>query len=55
MYFSEFAEVNSLKHTCFPENDVSERKVGYFATLERLAGILHFKWNLAVFPPGKRA
>ena len=55
MYFSEFAEVNSRKHTCFLENDVSGRKVGDVTTLERLAGMLHFEWNLAVFPPGKKA
>ena len=55
MLFSEFAEVNSRKYTCFLENDVSGRKVGDVTTLDRLAGILHLEWNLAVFPRGKRA
>ena len=54
MYFSEFVEVNSLKHTNLPEKDVSGRKVGDVGTLERLAGMLHFEWNLNIFPPGKR-
>ena len=54
MHFSEFVEVNSHKHTRFPENDVSGRKMGDVGTLERLAGMLHFEWNLNIFPPGKR-
>ena len=52
MYFLGFAEVNSRKHRCFPENDVSGRKVGDVTTLDHLAGILYLEWNLAVFPRG---
>ena len=55
MYFSELAEFKYSKHTCFLENDVSGWKVGDVTTLDRLAGMLHFEWNLAVFPRGKRA
>jgi hypothetical protein len=50
MYFSEFAEFNSRKHTFFPENGIPRRKMGDVTSLDRLAGMLHFKWNLAVFP-----
>jgi hypothetical protein len=54
-YFSKFAEVNSHEHTCFPENDVSGRKVGDGAFLERLAGLLHLEWNPTLFSRGKKA
>jgi hypothetical protein len=54
MYFSEFVEVNSHKHTCLPEKDVSGSKVGDVGTLERLAGMLHLEWNPTIIPPGKK-
>ena len=55
MYFSEFAEVNSHEHTCFPEKDVSGRIVGDGAFLVRLVGLLLLEWNPTLFTRGKKA